>query len=290
VLLASVLLAASGCAGSGSRSRSGPSGGDGPGRAPSAAAVRDRPGPGEHRLTLSVNGQPWPYLIHAPASYDGSEPVPVVLALHGRPSTPEAIRQTSNLDRKADKEGFLAVFPRGEGKAWNPVPHSPGAAFLRALITHLQQVWKADPRRVYIAGFSNGGAMTIQAAADLVDLVAAVAPVSPGDAAPDVTALAARPAPPLIGFYGDRDSSNPFTLFNSWRAATGCAEPKTRKVRGVQRESSSCRGGTETVVYALPEMDHDWPGGGQGTALEDDSPISATDLMWEFFKQHAKDR
>jgi polyhydroxybutyrate depolymerase len=281
VSIAVVLLTViGGCGGSGER---------GPKRPlPQArtSVAPERPGPGDHQLELAVGGRRWQYLLHAPLSYNGSGPVPLVLALHGSSGTPDSTRKMSNLDAKADKAGFIAVFPRGQATRWNPTPGSADAAFLRALVRHLQQVWKADPKRTYLTGFSIGGAMTAQAGAELADLFAAVAPVSPGGAVPDLSMLSGRAAPALIGFYGDQDDSDPPSIFAAWRQSTGCGKAEVRKVEGIPRESSTCRGGADTVVYALPDMAHDWPGGGKGTALEDSSPISATDLMWEFFKAH----
>jgi polyhydroxybutyrate depolymerase len=282
-----LVCAAAGCSDSGADRRAGGANGGSPAaRATTAAA--ERPAPGDHSLTLQVDGRPWPYLVHAPPSYDRSRRVPVVLALHGRPSSPEAVRRLSELDDKADAAGFLAVFPRGEGKSWSPSAGSAGGRFLRSLILHLHQVWNADPRRTYLTGFSNGAAMTLQAGAELADLVAAIAPVSAGDAAPDLSALTGRTAPALVGFYGDQDRADAALLLESWRDSTGCGPPRQDKVKGIPRESARCRGGADTVVYGLPDMGHAWPGGGAGTAAEDDSPISATDLMWEFFKAHPK--
>lgn len=57
------------------------------------------------------------------------------------------------------------------------------------------------------------------------------------------------------------------------------------------RSASSCRDGTEVVVYELAGMDHAWP----GAAIDDpmaapDTPVAANDLLWEFFERHPRRR
>lgn len=51
-------------------------------------------------------------------------------------------------------------------------------------------------------------------------------------------------------------------------------------------------GGVEVIFYTLKNSGHAWPGGGIGLYYgEVDIPtndVSATDLMWEFFKKHSK--
>jgi branched-chain amino acid transport system substrate-binding protein len=53
----------------------------------------------------------------------------------------------------------------------------------------------------------------------------------------------------------------------------------------------ACRGGSEVVVYELAEMDHAWPGAtGDDAMAAPDAPISASELLWEFFKAHPRRR
>jgi len=45
------------------------------------------------------------------------------------------------------------------------------------------------------------------------------------------------------------------------------------------------------VVYELADMGHAWPGGNVGGRLAaPDAPISATELLWEFFQRHPRRR
>jgi polyhydroxybutyrate depolymerase len=49
--------------------------------------------------------------------------------------------------------------------------------------------------------------------------------------------------------------------------------------------------GTDVVVDELAEMDHAWPGAtGEDPLAAPDVPISATELLWEFFQRHPRRR
>jgi len=51
------------------------------------------------------------YEYYVPASYDGSEPVPMMLSFHGMAGNGPAQRMMTGLTDIADEEGFIAVFP-----------------------------------------------------------------------------------------------------------------------------------------------------------------------------------
>ncbi|MFV1967883.1 MAG: PHB depolymerase family esterase [Pirellulaceae bacterium] len=105
---------------------------------------------------------------------------------------------------KADREGFLAVFPEGtppdpsrparfigNPQTWNDGSKRSnlGAAvrgvadveFVSAMLSDLSTRFKVDKRRVYATGFSNGASMTFRLARELSTAIAAVAPVAGAD-------------------------------------------------------------------------------------------------------------
>src|SRR3954453_3178070 len=91
-------------------------------------------GPGEHTRTLASGGLERTYLVHVPRSYDGKRPYPVVLVFHGGGSNARQWIPFCGLDGKADRAGFIAVYPNGTGKViqgyevlgWNGGPRRPG--------------------------------------------------------------------------------------------------------------------------------------------------------------------
>jgi polyhydroxybutyrate depolymerase len=114
--------------------------------------------------TFQFGGIERTYYLHVPSSYDGRTSVPLVIMLHGFTDTVEYIQTLTGFTPKSDKEGFIVVYPQGVAQSWN-APHGMGVAheeniddvgFIRELIDRLEQKYVIDPRRIYVAGFSNG--------------------------------------------------------------------------------------------------------------------------------------
>ncbi len=101
-----------------------------------------------------------------PAGADGPRPggPPLLMVLHGSGTTGKDVATVfSGLADRAPAAGVSAVFPDGWHGVWHiarPPAGEPAlddAAFLVALVRHLQPEDAADPRPVFLAGISNGG-------------------------------------------------------------------------------------------------------------------------------------
>ena len=125
---------------------------------------------------------------HVPASYDGTKAVPLVVALHGAFSSGDQFAPESGWMDVADANGFIVLFPNGEGSNTTLVWHSwtfdgtkpDDIGFLLKVINKVQTTYHIDATRIYMTGFSNGGGMTSFFAAAHTDLLAAIAPMSAG--------------------------------------------------------------------------------------------------------------
>src|SRR5512136_1994996 len=69
--------------------------------------------PGDHARSVKVGEVSRSYTVHVPPAYDGVAPVPVVLMLHGGGGTGKAAAEETGWSAKADREGFIAVYPEG---------------------------------------------------------------------------------------------------------------------------------------------------------------------------------
>jgi len=113
------------------------------------------------------------FFVYAPPSYDPSTPMPAVIMLHGRPSNATAMATITQMNLAAARNGFIVIYPEGLGNEWNAIHDITGrrsvapqddVGFLEELIADLSVVLNIDSRRTYIAGFSNGGFMTMRMA------------------------------------------------------------------------------------------------------------------------------
>lgn len=155
--------------------------------------------PGNHTLTIAVSGMERTYIVHVPATYRPQTPSPLVIMLHGGGGTARAAMWETEWAVKADKEGFLAVFPNamardpawpssfaGNPQLWNdgsdrfyPGQNAPDdVAFIAAMLDDLAARFTLDERRIFLTGFSNGASMSFRAGAELSDRIAAIAPVA----------------------------------------------------------------------------------------------------------------
>ncbi|HEX2137263.1 MAG TPA: PHB depolymerase family esterase [Microvirga sp.] len=255
----------------------------------------------QEKHTLEHDGHTRTFELHVPRGYDGSRPVPLVIALHPYPSDGARLRAMAGFDEKADEHGFLVAYPDGLNGGFNALiccGRADDVGFIRALIDRLGAKYAIDKRRIYATGISNGADLSYRLAAELPDVFAAIAPVSGGLGGEKVRQDPAGSVPKtpvsLIAFHGEWDQY--LALFNRglqiWREHVGCAPPETTPVdpgKTVTREHSRCRNGAEVVVYNLRDMSHAWPGGKPDGQLADPrTPIKATDLIWEFFASHPK--
>lgn len=131
----------------------------------------------------------------------------VILNFHGGGGHGANEQEYSLMDRLADREAFLAVYPNGSGRfgkrllSWNAgtccgyaaINKIDDVGFARALIDKLAEVLPIDRRRIYATGLSNGGMMAHRLAAEAGDLIAAVVPVAGGMVLPAIKS--ARPVP-----------------------------------------------------------------------------------------------
>jgi polyhydroxybutyrate depolymerase len=272
---------------------------------------------------LVAGGRERTYRLHLPPAYDGQRSLPLVLVLHGGGGTAQGVADISGFSAKADKEGFIVVYPNGTGRhpdrlfTWNAAnccgyahEHNvDDVGFIRALLDKLEAELSIDPKRVFVTGISNGGMMAYRLACELSDRIAAIAPV-----AGSLNGTACAPAGPVsvIIFHGTADKNvlygggvpkkgvdrrlrvdKPVSYAVSfWVNHDGCASVPRREEQGrVVRESyEGGRDGTSVVLYTIRDEGHTWPGG-KAWAFWADRPtheISATDAMWDFFMKHPK--
>ncbi len=289
------------------------------------------------RVPFNYGGVSREYLLFAP-----STPCGLVVFLHGKGGTAIWADRETGWSQLAIQEEFALAIPEGlpphplqpsnflsNPPRWNDgsksdrsnkteasttdiglsssaIEEPDDVGFLTAVLDDVANRLGAEPRRVFMAGFSNGAGMTFRFAAERANRIAAIALVAghcwvaePKPVRPVPTLYVVGTVDPLIPLRGG-DVRNPWThrlihrppvsdTLERWAHAIGCSDiPVTE----------SDQGGVQMDIYPGPVpyqsvsiggLGHHWPGGKRqlnpriaGTPSD---AINGTELVWEFFKQ-----
>jgi len=268
------------------------------------------------------------YRLHVPLTYDGTMLAPLVLVLHGGGGRSMTMIKKTGFSSLSDKEGFICVYPNGISRfpflfrSWNG-GYCCGVAlekniddvdFIKTLITHLCSQFTIDPNRIYVTGHSNGAIMTYRLGAELSFMIAAIAPVagSIGGQADEETPPYIIPEPlypvSVVAFHGQLDENVPYNggqgnrsrgygsdlsvneSIAFWVIHNKCDPfPKIQVSATGNISQKIYRHGlnnTEVHLYTIVNGGHGWPGSDMGDRPTQE--ISATELIWDFFKDHPK--
>ncbi|MGN6702471.1 MAG: extracellular catalytic domain type 1 short-chain-length polyhydroxyalkanoate depolymerase [Burkholderiaceae bacterium] len=267
------------------------------------------------------------YKLYVPSSHAPSRddaPRPLLVMLHGCGQDPDDFAAGTRMNRLAEERNWLIVYPAQKKLAnhagcWNWFQPAHQArdrgepSLIAAITREVMRLYRADPRRVYVAGLSAGGAMAAIMAATYPDLYAGLG-VHAGlayGAAHDLPAAlaamrgaafqggaAALPPVPTIIFHGDADT----TVHTA--NADRLLDEATRSLDGARgrRETLRERAGGREVVRTLQydraglcvveqwrvaDLGHAWSGGSRDGSHADPAGPDASAEMLRFFAHHA---
>ena len=292
------------------------------------ANVQDR-GHFSARCYVNAAGQR-SYKLYMPSSYR-DDPLPLIVMLHGCTQDADDFAAGTRMNILAETHGFMVVYPiqpqgANASKCWNwfkPIDQQRGQgepSLIAGIAREVMAQYNVDPKRVYVAGLSAGGAMAAIMAQSYPDLFAAAGVHSglPVGCAHDLpSALAAMrggknkakgrkvgrtnvadaPAPrcPMIVFHGDADATvhhvNATELVSGFMANSAAPEyPSSRNAEArkhtVRRMTSP--EGIPAQLWTIHGAPHAWSGGSSKGSYTDPAGPDASAEMVRFFLQHPR--
>jgi polyhydroxybutyrate depolymerase len=271
--------------------------------------------------TIIVDGHKRTFLLHVPNTYDGTTPMPLVMALHQFTDTSRGMRKLTGFDCIADAEGFLVAYPQGRFRTWNAdgEGRTDDVAFLLALVDWVGAHYNLDEQRVYATGASAGGMMS-QYLVRHTDRITAIAPVM-GAAQPSVFESGTHPgAMPVLMIHGTADPVVPYgeegVLTDlgrqgvylsvpdnaaTWAMLNGCEgapdtipqpDPNPCDTFVVDKIVYPCEAGPEVILFRVGDGGHTWPGRKNkypafivGKTCMD---LDASQEIWDFFARQSR--
>jgi polyhydroxybutyrate depolymerase len=259
---------------------------------------------------------------------------PLVIVLHGNTQTGEDMITRTAWPAVAKRERFGVVFPDGVNRAWadsrpndkralrTPPEGTDDVAFIAKLVEKYVGGGSADPKRIYVTGVSNGGAMTMTMACKRAELFAAAASVLMNFT--DDSAAACHPsravpmlmmngtADPLVPYQGGHGTSrfaadgfwSTQRTFAFWEHVNGCDERDTTSADLADRDASDqstvtrivahCPAGRGAVLYRVNDGGHRMPGSSADARFPrmvnymlgpQNHDIDGAEVIWDFFKR-----
>jgi poly(hydroxyalkanoate) depolymerase family esterase len=286
--------------------------------AQAAARHQPPPGPGDWLagVALGFTGL-LRFHVYRPPGLHFAERVPLVVMLHGCGQDARSFAISTRMNRLADRERFLVLYPEQDRTAnpqgcWNWFDTRSGRAHHEAalILKALDQAtlfYPADPARVALVGLSAGASMAALLATRHPSRFQAVvmhSGVAPGSADSSTAALRAMRGrqlltplptqaslPPLMVIHGTHDrvvaTRNAQATVQLWADAAGAAATEARQVRRGQRLPMTVtdhvrRGRTVARLVEIDTLGHAWSGGAARKPYSEPRGPDASRMAWQF--------
>lgn len=248
--------------------------------------------PGIHEVTLDVDGASRTYELLVPSSYDGTNPVPLVLAFHGYTMNPSQMVHGA-WGLLAEEQGFVLAAPLGLDNQWavahddteaqSALPRSEvdlatfpvgdrDVAFAGAVLADVGEYLLVAPGQVYVTGVSLGGFMASRVACDLGEYFAGLGPTLNSLLYSQPCSTSRHLAVISVGHELDTTHSveDARTAAAAWARHNGCdTETQEESIDKITRTDFSCAVGDAVTMVV---HDYGWSGD------------SAERVIWEFFQ------
>jgi phospholipase/carboxylesterase len=157
--------------------------------------------PGEHALGLDGGRDG---LLRVPKSYRSGSAAPLAVLLHGAGGRAQRVAKLLGI---AESLGIILLVPESRGGTWDVIQgdFGPDVEFLNKALDFTFDRCAVDPRRLAIAGFSDGATYALSLGLDNGDLFTHVLAFSPGF----IAARNPRGRPHIFVSHGTQDEILP---------------------------------------------------------------------------------
>lgn len=275
--------------------------------------------------SVVVDGRKRDFSVYTPTGFSSFRRYPCIVSLHGGGVDRGVHATMIRREALADASRCLLCLPDGTSattsvatRTWNAGSCCGQAveagvadvAFIERLTTVLQQSFRADARRLYCEGFSNGAMMTYRMAAERPGLFAAVAGVG---ATMDLSLRSPTQPTPICHVHGVRDplsrwgggpNNQGVYLYpvddhiRYWLRVWGGNEV-VQPTRLLKDSDGALLGSvvayafgnelqTKVQVVVVNDGGHTWPGGYDpfnGSLGPLVASVDASGILWSFFQQ-----
>jgi polyhydroxybutyrate depolymerase len=258
---------------------------------------------GKSTQSVRVGDRDRSFIYYAPERLDPNDPAPILIVAHGFSVSSDELFAITRFDTLADSEGFLLIFPNGQGAApWNvgqgtcpsefgtiPSGSDDDQAFLDRMLEFVEADRALDRQHVFVSGFASGGYFANETGCSRTE-VRAIASHSGGS---HDLANCASERKPVILFHGELDSVVPVECGvetrRRWAERNGCGvDLEVREVLGGRCEYSvGCPPEGQVALCLFSELGAGWAGGDAQPGIPRTDFASAAELTWEFFRQFA---
>jgi polyhydroxybutyrate depolymerase len=272
--------------------------------------------------------------LHVPDNFVANSGALVVM-LHGSGGSGFQMENGTGMNSRANLTGFAVAYPDGlvapvvgvtewhnyfDDGIWAPQAPPDDIGFMRALVNAVTAEIHPDPKKVYVAGISNGGVFAYRVGIEMPDIVAAIGVVEGTLYGFNGNLQGIPPAKAPVSvliFHGDADTTIPYCetpqiasqeqTFDYWSqtAANQCTNLDSSAplcdaagtiTSLLEKDATGCGGGVEVKFYRLVGGAHEWyslPMNVSGQVpynpdFDSTTGVATNDILWNFFTAHSK--
>lgn len=236
--------------------------------------------------SIQTGGKNRQYFLYVPDCLTDNRPL--IISCHGMNQDYNYQKQQTQWPSFADTANFVVVYPVGiAGKAWGmgfdtgwDLDGMSDVNFMLDIIEEMKKSYNIDETRVYLSGFSLGGAFTYYMINKAADKIAAFGPISGYNLMGGSTA-SSRPVP-ICHVHGTADGTMPYSgikdNMKKYAQAMKCNMTPVEKTGNGYSEQRYTDGEceTEVVLYSVNGRDHEPSNNGFNTSK----------ALWTFFQQY----